>query len=108
MLVRTHGTCLYWALGGDEWTLDHHLLALIHDHVAVANWQRQKNARRRQRPKPLSPLAKRGKQYGKTDRDPDEVKAYLARFGPAPAVEPPEPSPGELQARIDDMAGIPR
>lgn len=96
MLARTHGTCTYWALGGDEWTLDQHLLALTYDQLAIANWQRSKNgAKNRNRPKPISPLAKRGKRYGKTDRSPEEVKAYLARFGPAPAVEPSPPNRDE-------------
>lgn len=59
----------------------------MHDQLAVANWQRSKDgAKGRNRPKPISPLAKQsGKRYGRTDRSPDEVKAHLARFGPPPS-----------------------
>jgi hypothetical protein len=62
--------------------LDQHLLAMAVDKLAVANWQRSKDGQKgTRRPKPISPLAKaRGLQYGKTNADPDEVKAYLARL----------------------------
>lgn len=75
------------ALTEDDWTLTDHLLALVHDQVAISNWQRTKDGQKgRRKPKPLSPLAKKsGNQYGKTTRSPEEVKAYLARFGPAPS-----------------------
>jgi hypothetical protein len=78
---------LYRTLAGDAWSLADHLLALIHDQLAIANWQRTKDgAKGRRRPKPLSPLAKdRGVRYGQTDRAPEEIKAYLARFGPPPS-----------------------
>lgn len=85
-LLDTPGTHLHRAVSGDDWTRTDHLLALIHDQMAVANWQRTKDgAKGRNRPKPLSPLAQKGARYGKTDRDPEEVKAYLARFGPPPS-----------------------
>lgn len=66
----------------DDWTLDQHLLAIVADRLAVANWQRSKDGQKgTRRPKPISPLARRpGLRYGKTDRDPDEVKAMLARY----------------------------
>ena len=50
-------------------------------------WQKTKDGRKnRNRPKPISPLAqKAGNRYGKTDRSPEEIKAYLARFGPPPS-----------------------
>lgn len=86
MLLATPGTCLSRAIGGDEWALTDHLLALVHDQLAIANWQRSKDGSKgRNRPKPLSPLAQKraGRRVGKTDRDPDEVKAVLARYGPA-------------------------
>lgn len=59
----------------------------MYDQLSVANWQRSKDGSKgRNRPKPISPLAQRNTQrYGKTDRSPDEVKAYLARFGPPPS-----------------------
>lgn len=70
----------------DDWSLSEHLLALIYDQLAIANWQRSRDgAKGRRRPKPISPLARKGTRYGKTDRDPEEVKAYLARFGPPPS-----------------------
>jgi hypothetical protein len=72
---------------GADWTRLEHLLALVHDQLAVANWQRTKDGRRgRNRPKPISPLARKaGTRYGRTDRPPQDVKAYLARFGPPPS-----------------------
>ena len=78
----TPGTLLNRRLSGDDWSLDQHLLAIVADRLAVANWQRSKDGQKgTRRPKPISPLAKRGGvRYGKTDRDPDEVKAYLARL----------------------------
>lgn len=69
-------------LSGDDWTLDQHLLAIVADRLAVANWQRSKDGQKgTRRPKPISPLAKPGGlRYGKTERDPDEVKAVLQRY----------------------------
>jgi hypothetical protein len=87
-LLGTPGTCLYRAVGGDEWSLTDHLLALVHDQLAVANWQRSKDGSKgRNRPKPISPLLRNrgGTRIGKTDRSPEEVKALLARYGPQPA-----------------------
>lgn len=75
----------YRALADDTWTLDQHLLAMVVDQLAVANWQRSKDGSRgRNRPKPISPLAKnRGTRHGKTTRSPDEVIAHLRRLNPA-------------------------
>lgn len=86
-LLDTPGTHLHRALSGDELTLVEHALLLIHDQLAIANWQRSKDGSKgRNRPKPLSPLAKKsGQRHGKTDRSPEEIKAYLARFGPPPS-----------------------
>jgi hypothetical protein len=56
-------------------------LALVVDELRVANWQRSKNARAHNRPKPISPLAK-AKPIGHTDRSSAEVQAYLARLNP--------------------------
>jgi len=86
-LAHQHGSCTYRALGGDEWTLTDHLLALIHDQLAIANWQRSKDGQRdRNRPKPMSPLlqreSRRERRIGHTDRTPDEVRALLAQLGP--------------------------
>lgn len=82
-LARTPGTLLHRALAGDDWSLDQHMLALAVDALRVANWQRSKDGQRgSRRPKPISPLARKGRseQYGKTSADPDDVKAYLARL----------------------------
>ncbi len=85
-LLKTPESLLYQALAEDTWSLNDHLLALVHDQLATANWQRSKDgSKNRNRPKPISPLAKqRGTRYGKTDRDPEEVKAYLARVAGRP------------------------
>lgn len=85
-LLATPGTCLHRAAGGDTWTLTDHLLALVHDQLAIANWQRSKDGSKgRNRPKPVSPLAKqRGGsiRHGRTDQSPEQVKALLATRGP--------------------------
>ena len=76
-LARTPGTLLSRELTGDDWTLDQHLVALIADHLAVANWQRQ-GKQGAPRPKPLSPLAQQrrkaeqvGNTGGRTQQDID-------------------------------------
>lgn len=70
-------------MGSDGWTRTDHLLALVVDALNAANWQRG-GKKGLPKPKPISPLAKKGrKRYGKTDRSPAEVAAYLARFDPA-------------------------
>jgi hypothetical protein len=59
------------------------LLALAVDELRVANWQRSKDGHHgRNRPKPISPMAQRGRRWGRTDRSPVEVAAVLARYGP--------------------------
>lgn len=83
-LMNTEGTMLRRALTGDDWTRTDHLLALVFDALAAGNWQRGGGKGRR--PKRISPLAKRPTAYGApTGRTNDEVKAYLARFGPPPS-----------------------
>lgn len=84
-LLKRPDSLLHRALAGDDWSRTDHLLALVHDQLALANWQRSRDGRRNQnRPKPLSPLSKpAGTRYGKTDRSPEEVIAYLARLNPA-------------------------
>lgn len=86
MLLATPGTCVHQAAGGEGWTLTDHLLALVHDQLAIANWQRSKDGvKGRNRPTPLSPLARqqRGVRWGRTSRNPEQVKALLAQIGPA-------------------------
>lgn len=83
-LARTPGTHLHRALGGDDWTLDQHLLALAVDALAVANWQRSKDGGKpSKRPKPISPLAKksRRKKVGNAGgRTPQQVVTLLALY----------------------------
>lgn len=82
-LLKMPDSLLHKALAEDSWSRGDHLLALVHDQLAVANWQRTRaGSKGRNKPKPISPLAGRGKHYGKTDRSPEEVKAYLARLNP--------------------------
>jgi hypothetical protein len=75
------------AHGADGWSRLEHLLALAVDELRTANWMRSKDgAHNRNRPKPISPMSKRGgKRYGKTDRPPHEVMALLERYGPKKA-----------------------
>jgi hypothetical protein len=81
-LAATPGTLLNRKLSSDDWSRSEHLLAIVADRLAVANWQRSKDGQKgTRRPKPISPLAKRGGvRYGKTDKSPEEVKAWLARL----------------------------
>lgn len=64
------------------WSLTDHLLALVHDQLAIANWQRSSSPKRkRPRPKPISPLASRGNRMGGGHgRSNEEVADQLARF----------------------------
>jgi hypothetical protein len=59
-------------------------LALVLDELRTANWMRSKDGHHnRNRPKPVSPLAKKtGKRYGHTDRSPAEVISLLERLAP--------------------------
>lgn len=70
--------------GGDGHTRSEHLLFLVVDELRTANWQRSKDgAKGRNKPKPISPLAKKpGLKTGRTDREPGEVVTLLARVGP--------------------------
>lgn len=73
------------AAGSDGLTGTEHLLFLILDELRIANWQRTKDGRKgRNRPRRVSPLARNAGsvRFGKTDRSPEEVAAYLARFDP--------------------------
>lgn len=60
----------------------------MYDQLRILVWQNTKDGHKgRNRPKPLSPLAQpAGVRYGGGHgRSNDEVKAYLARFGPPPS-----------------------
>ena len=71
------------AVGGDGHTRTEHLLYAILDQLRMLTWlQSADGAKGRNRPKPLSPGADQAKRVGRTDRDPLEVMAMLARFGP--------------------------
>jgi hypothetical protein len=79
-LIRTPGSILHRALADDEWSRTDHLLALVHDQLAISNWQRAGN-KRGPRPKPISPLARKGTRTGGGHgRSDDEVKALLRRY----------------------------
>jgi hypothetical protein len=61
---------------------------LVVDQLRILVWQQTKDGQKgRRRPKPISPLAKQaGNRYGgKHGKSNEEVKAYLARFGPPPS-----------------------
>lgn len=70
------------ALGADGWARDEHFLMLIIDTLREANWQRSKDgSKNRNRPKPVSPLAKRGKRIGNANgRSNTEVLALLDKY----------------------------
>ena len=72
--------------GSDGHTREQHLLFLAVDELRTANWQRTKDGQKnRNRPKPLSPLAKKpGKRTGRTTRDPADVMRLLKKVGAAP------------------------
>lgn len=79
------------AAGGDGYSLTEHLLFQILDQLRALAWLQTKDgAKGRNRPKPVSPLAQ-PKRIGHTDRDPEEVMAMLAKFGPQrdPGTEAP-------------------
>ncbi|MET9953504.1 DUF5361 domain-containing protein [Streptomyces sp. NPDC006339] len=67
--------------GSDGHTASEHLLFLSLDELRVANWLKSKDgAKGRNRPKPVSPLARKpGLRTGRTDRSPAEVMALLRR-----------------------------
>ena len=80
-LARTPGTLLHRALTNEGWTLDQHLLAVVVDQLAGANWQR--SGGRGARPKPISPLAQEPEatRAGNVDgHSPEEVAALLAKY----------------------------
>lgn len=67
--------------GGDGWSRTEHLLAMVVDELRLANWQRTKEgSKNRNRPKPISPLAPKGRRIGKTNKSFAEVKDYLDRL----------------------------
>ncbi|MFG1683492.1 hypothetical protein ACGFNP_25210 [Nonomuraea sp. NPDC049269] len=74
-------------LGEDApWGLNEQLLAMTIDVLRQGNWQR--GGGKGAKPKPLPrPGAPRGSEtrHGRTDRDPDQVIAYLDRFRPQSA-----------------------
>lgn len=69
-------------MAGDDWSRTDHLLALVHDQLAAANWQRAAGGKRKPpKPKPISPLVKRGTRMGGGHgKSNDEVIAQLERF----------------------------
>lgn len=81
-LLEMSDSLLYRKLADDDWSKTDHLLALIHDQLAAANWQRASGGRRKPpRPKPISPLAKRGNRMGgRHGKSNDEVLAVLEKY----------------------------
>lgn len=77
------------ALHGEaaRWSLTDHLLAVVADRLAIMSWQLAGN-RHAPRPEPLprpgvnDQAAGRSRRYGKTDRRPADVAAYLRRYAP--------------------------
>ena len=72
------------ALGGDGISKSDHVLMLLNDHLAAANWQRG-GGKKKDKPDPLSPLAKRSggkRRFGQTDLPPEEAIALLRAANP--------------------------
>ncbi|MFD9949683.1 hypothetical protein ACFWYW_55645 [Nonomuraea sp. NPDC059023] len=76
-------------LGNDVmWGLNEQLLAAAIDALKVANYQRSGGKGRKPKPFPRPGVEKTTAEpvhHGKTDRDPDQVVAYLANFRPRAA-----------------------
>lgn len=75
-------------LGNDApWGLSEQLLALAVDAIRQGNWQRGggKGGKPKPVPRPGVTQASEPLRHGRTDRDPDEVIAYLDRFRPQSA-----------------------
>lgn len=66
------------------WGLNEQLLAMTIDVLRQANYQRGGGKGSKPKPLPRPGLAKKSDpvRHGRTDRDPDEVIAYLGRFRP--------------------------
>jgi hypothetical protein len=65
-----------------EWGLAEQLMAGMFDALQVANWQRTGNRRNRPKPIPRPGVRDGADRVGKTDRSPEQVKAFLARIAP--------------------------
>lgn len=64
-----------------EWSPTEHLLASVVDALNVMIWQ---NSPKGARPRPIPrPGQRKAASLGRTQRSPDEVRTYLARFRPA-------------------------
>ncbi|WP_068922203.1 hypothetical protein [Planobispora rosea] len=73
-------------LGPDAaWGLSEQLLAIAVDQLRAGNWQRGggKGAKPKPIPRPGTSRSSEPVRHGRTDRDPDEVRAYLDRFKPS-------------------------
>lgn len=94
-------------LGSDGTSVTDHMLMIIVDELRTANWMRSKDgAKNRNRPKPVSPLAKgRDKKLGTATPAPQAV-AMLARYGPAPRPVPvgaPDEESGTVDSDPDEF-----
>ncbi|GHA49911.1 hypothetical protein GCM10010329_85110 [Streptomyces spiroverticillatus] len=78
------------SMGGEDaiWTLETQLLAGIHDRLAEGNWQRGNAGAKSpsRRPSPIPRPGVGAGRIGGTERDPQEVAAYLAGLQPATGV----------------------
>lgn len=75
-------------LGPDaSWGLTEQLLAMTVDRLREANYQRGggKGPKPKPIPRPGTTKTSEPVRHGRTDRDPDEVRAYLDRFKPQAA-----------------------
>lgn len=75
------------------WTLESHLLAVVVDALATANWQRGGKGPR-PRPVPRPGVKQPGIRYGGTPIDQDKARAYLDRLKPPPLPDREEVSDG--------------
>lgn len=77
-------SALHRSMGGEDavWTLQTQLLAAVHDRLSEANWQRGNAGSKTpsRRPSPIPRPGFRADRIGRTDRSPEHVAAYLARF----------------------------
>jgi hypothetical protein len=80
-----------------EWSPTEYLLAAIVDAERAALWQR--GGGRGRRPAPVERPGRRegGTRLGRTTHTPAEVRAYLARFRPAPPAHRPGPPRVEVE-----------
>lgn len=68
-----------------DWDMPSQLLAAVIDQLRVANWQRTQDGQKGRRPPKPTPrpgVNDGTRRYGRTTRDPEEVKDLLRQIGP--------------------------